>query len=403
MHPAGRKTALVSASDLLTALQLTSRERVSEIKEEYELVQRIENLRGMTIPLDHDEVVRRLGEARAGEPQGIPSQGDAILRELVHLGVLRLRDDGQVDVPDIYRYSFEIAPDYEEAWEGFLAGDDASAQQQFERELPRLKEILRRGGNAGQWFGIADEDIKRGDYDSARKRCERALELARNADERSGEAQIWWVLGWISLQQDDARRAREEFQRALEIKKRADDKFLEASILWWLGYAHERLGNFRDARKCYNEAIRLYRDMHDLRAEASCERRLGLIEQRRGRASMAIRHFVEALSLAQALPEDDDDETNELLTFWCMTNLAERLGKRREALPLAALGVYLASGDPDSANALFAMYDQLATHLEYTPEQRAELRREVELAYARDRGWGYVREAFPDQVDALNR
>jgi hypothetical protein len=57
----------------------------------------------------------------------------------------------------------------------------------------------------------------------------------------------------------------------------------------------------------------------------------------------------------------------------------------------------------ESLKSLSAEYDRLASELHYTPEQLEALRREAESAYARDRGWGYVREVFPDQVEALKR
>src|SRR5262249_22695191 len=155
---------------LLPALHQTSRMRVNELTDEYELVRRIENLRGMTIPLDREEVVRRLGVPRPEEAKGIPEDGDAILRELSRLGVVRIQDDGQIDVPDIYRYSFEITPNYDEAWDGFIAEDEASARQQFERELPGLKEIFQRLSSA-QWSNLGEEDIEKGDYASARAKC----------------------------------------------------------------------------------------------------------------------------------------------------------------------------------------------------------------------------------------
>jgi len=34
--------------------------------------------------------------------------GSTAIDELVDLGVLRIRDDGRIDVPDIYRYGFGI-------------------------------------------------------------------------------------------------------------------------------------------------------------------------------------------------------------------------------------------------------------------------------------------------------
>lgn len=123
----GRRKAPLIADDLLAALHRTSRERVVEIHEEYPAAVRVENLRGLTIPIQRDDVVDRLGKARLGEPEGLPSRGDAILGELLRLGVLKAQDDGGLDMPDVYRYACEISPDYATAWEGFLKDDDPDA------------------------------------------------------------------------------------------------------------------------------------------------------------------------------------------------------------------------------------------------------------------------------------
>ncbi|MEO7596468.1 MAG: hypothetical protein ABI134_34985 [Byssovorax sp.] len=123
-----RRATLVSADDLLVALRQASRERVQEIKEEYDLMARFENLRGMKIPLDKGEVMTRLGKAQRGEPAGIPDRGDLVFNELCRIGVLRPLDGEQVDVPDIYRYSLEISPDYATAWRDFIEGDDRPTQ-----------------------------------------------------------------------------------------------------------------------------------------------------------------------------------------------------------------------------------------------------------------------------------
>lgn len=122
-----RRAALVSANDLLVALRQTSRERVQEIREEYDLVARSENLRGMNMPLDKSEVISRLGKALLGEPAGIPERGELVLNELCRIGLLRPRGDDHIEVPDIYKYSLGITPDYATAWRDFIVEDDRPA------------------------------------------------------------------------------------------------------------------------------------------------------------------------------------------------------------------------------------------------------------------------------------
>jgi hypothetical protein len=123
-HGPNRWGTLANANDLLIALRQASRERVQEIREEYGLVARFESLRGMTIPLDKGEVMSRLGKAQPDEPAGIPDRGDLVFNELCRIGVLRPQEGEKVDVPDIYRYSLQITPDYATAWRDFIGGDE---------------------------------------------------------------------------------------------------------------------------------------------------------------------------------------------------------------------------------------------------------------------------------------
>ncbi len=107
-HPLSKGTRLVTPQDLLSALEPTSRERVAEIKEEFALVERIENLRGRRVLMDPEEAMGQLGEPVAGEPDGLPLDGKQVFDELLRLGVISVRKDGRVDVPDIYRYGYGI-------------------------------------------------------------------------------------------------------------------------------------------------------------------------------------------------------------------------------------------------------------------------------------------------------
>ncbi len=106
--PILRGTQLITPQNLMAALKQTSQERANEIREEYPLVSRLENLRRLQVPLEADGVMNKLGLKVQGEDAGLSSDGRLIFDELVRLGVLSLRPDGRVDVPDIYRYGFGI-------------------------------------------------------------------------------------------------------------------------------------------------------------------------------------------------------------------------------------------------------------------------------------------------------
>jgi hypothetical protein len=107
-NPLGSKSSqLLTPANLVAGLTETSNERVQELKEEYPLVLRLKNLEGATLLLDPDEVIERLAQPVAGDPTQL-TDGTAVYDELRRIGVLSVRADGRVDVPDIYRSGFGI-------------------------------------------------------------------------------------------------------------------------------------------------------------------------------------------------------------------------------------------------------------------------------------------------------
>lgn len=107
-RPLSPDSRLITPPDLAAALIETSRERVGEISEEYELVMRLQHLAGMRLPLSRAEVIERVGQPADEEKSDLTSDGRAVLDELARLGVVATRSDGRVDVPDIYRFGFGI-------------------------------------------------------------------------------------------------------------------------------------------------------------------------------------------------------------------------------------------------------------------------------------------------------
>ncbi len=107
--PLPRGPRLLTPPDLQAALEPTSKERVAEIREEFPLVERIENLRGRHVWMDREETIEALEAPVPGEPEGLPHDGRVVFDELLRLGVLKIRKkDDRVDVPDIYRYGYGI-------------------------------------------------------------------------------------------------------------------------------------------------------------------------------------------------------------------------------------------------------------------------------------------------------
>jgi len=99
---------LLASQDLSGALPRTSEQRVAEVQEEYPLAGRLENLRGELVLLPEEKAISLLGQPSKSEAAGAPTDGSAVLEELIALGVLARRKDGRIDVPDIYRYGFGI-------------------------------------------------------------------------------------------------------------------------------------------------------------------------------------------------------------------------------------------------------------------------------------------------------
>ena len=105
--PEANRLRLLTPLELQGALDRTSERRVNELKEEFPVVARLENLRGKTVMLAREGAVRALSRA-AAKPDEHGDDGERVVRSLIELGVVSERSDGRIDVPDIYRYGFGI-------------------------------------------------------------------------------------------------------------------------------------------------------------------------------------------------------------------------------------------------------------------------------------------------------
>jgi tetratricopeptide (TPR) repeat protein len=328
-----------------------------------------------------------------GEKEGIPARGDVVLEEMKRLGLLRESDKG-LDVPDIYRYSFEIAPDYATAWADFLKEDSPSAREQFVRELPRLREILR-ASRPESLSKMATEEVERKDYGAARGKCERALELVRNAGDAHGEVEVLTRLGEISWQQAERERAREEYARAAEVARRARLKAAEADALWWAGWLDSSGGETDRALDEMSKSLALYHQIQNDDGIASCRLMLGVMNWERGRYEEASEHYKLALSTAQRGVGSSHWEIN---AFENLASLAEVIGNLPGALRLMILSTVVAMqrGDVVLARLRFER-DGLAAKAGASSTVLEALTKTMSDAYVRDRGWGVVRETFPDK------
>jgi hypothetical protein len=105
-RPKGTHMRLLHHRELEAALFETSTQRVAELAEEFPTVTCLGALTGAQLPMDRKEVERRLSDHL--EQEGIRGSGSGadVVDELLRVGVVTLRSDGRVDVPDLYRYGF---------------------------------------------------------------------------------------------------------------------------------------------------------------------------------------------------------------------------------------------------------------------------------------------------------
>jgi hypothetical protein len=114
-------------------VQYASTIRVQEVKDDTPWVSdAIEPLRGTQVPIEKDDVIRRWGESdliskllmQRSQTDELPrdNQGDGpvfptgplnidhegIVAELIDLGVMTIRTNGKLDLPDVYRIAFDI-------------------------------------------------------------------------------------------------------------------------------------------------------------------------------------------------------------------------------------------------------------------------------------------------------
>lgn len=123
-HTAGERSAFDLAlhwEAIREGVQEASKIRVAEISEDISWMPGVfEPLRGLRVPAPLDELVGRWSPVRereatapdSNEPPRVgprTSGGEALVGELVQLGVMTRRADGRVDIPDVYRVAFGIS------------------------------------------------------------------------------------------------------------------------------------------------------------------------------------------------------------------------------------------------------------------------------------------------------
>ncbi len=107
--PTARYLRLLEPEELQFALNKTSIRRVAEVREEFEAIARLANLKGENVLLQRSVAVKKLrGPIRGGDKDRFGEDGEAVLMAAIEQGVMSARSDGRIDVPDIYREAFGI-------------------------------------------------------------------------------------------------------------------------------------------------------------------------------------------------------------------------------------------------------------------------------------------------------
>lgn len=353
------------STDLLVSLRKTSHARVQELCEEYPVVTRLENLRAQTLPLALVEATEYLAHPRAGEPKDLPGDGDLVVDELARLGVLRRVDHHRIDVPDIYRYSFELSPNYNAAWHTFITDADSDALQQLGRELPNIGAIL--GGMP--WDSLPVPVL------NDPRQLENALSLLENTTDLIREAKLRLALA-INYSSNDPARAVLEATRAADLARTTGQREILAMALCQSTLSALSVNDTSTLNKITTE-VQADAELHGLySALVGFMTRLSHPILALGALQMAIQRID-----ATRLP-------HQALAYTALAEIAERSHYIREAIIFAMMAARFVPAAQE-------YLDQLAARVNLSEPQLLEIRYEAYAQYAKDRGMSVIQGITP--------
>jgi hypothetical protein len=105
--PRGVGPHILHHAELVEGLKHASGKRAKEVREEHPVVDRMESLAGLNMPLSRAEAALRLS-APGRVDDGFGKDGDAVIRALMDIGLMRPYLADKIDVPDLYRYGYDI-------------------------------------------------------------------------------------------------------------------------------------------------------------------------------------------------------------------------------------------------------------------------------------------------------
>jgi hypothetical protein len=101
---------LLSTDAIIEGLRGAAEARVRELNAEYEVAPKLELLRGMTLPIEREMLLRRLAQHQDGQEftRAMRAGAELDYRDLEALGIFKEVKPGRVDVPELYRYGYRM-------------------------------------------------------------------------------------------------------------------------------------------------------------------------------------------------------------------------------------------------------------------------------------------------------
>ena len=255
----------------------------------------------------------------------------------------------------------------------FRAGGDAAAARRYQRMADHLvpKELLR--SQAQRILAAAKEGWDEWECRRATALLLEAGRAMRNAFPHSETLAV--------------------FEEAHRLASQTGVRAAQAEALYYQGVIHTEAGAYDPARQALADARAIFDEIGDRAGEAATLHGLATIDAQQDDYDAARAGFHRALDIRQAIA----DRAGEAATWHQLGFLAAAQGRRAEGARLVALCFLIdqSIGHGD-AEKTFAALVGLASELQYTQEQFAAMLREVAEAYARERGQGLLRAAFPD-------
>jgi hypothetical protein len=106
-HSPASETAVVSPKALIEGVRRASEVRMAELQEDYgEFTQLLEQLQGEFVPMTKARLFDLWKPMIGGQPTAAGEE--RFLETMISLGVMEVRANGQINVPDIYRVGARI-------------------------------------------------------------------------------------------------------------------------------------------------------------------------------------------------------------------------------------------------------------------------------------------------------